>query len=374
MILFIGVAVIVTGALHYFLWARLVRDPMWGEPWQRPLGWVFMALALLIPAGLILGRLIELRALQWIAFGWMGAMFYLFITLLMAEVVRWPLVLSAPPDRRAFLGRVLALVSGGVGMALSAAAVSQALRTLHVKQVAVTLERLPKQFDGLTIAQLTDIHVGPTIRRAFVEEMVAKTNALAPDVIAITGDLIDGSVEQLREHVAPLAGLKAKYGVYFVTGNHEYYSGADDWIAEVQRLGIRVLRNERVSIADAFELAGVDDYTAHQFGNGHGADYGRALAGRDATKALVLMAHQPRAAKEAQAHDVCLQISGHTHAGQIWPWRYAVKLQSPYVEGLYREGRMQLYVSPGTGYWGPPMRLGTQAEITQITLKSGGQA
>ncbi|MCC6807292.1 MAG: metallophosphoesterase [Deltaproteobacteria bacterium] len=374
-VIFLAVILGLTVGLHWFLWARLVRDPGWGEPWSRALGWLFLGLGVLIPVALILGRFIDgpvARVLSWTAFGWMGAMFYLFLVVLLAEIVRWPLFLNAQDaDRRAFFGRLLALVGGGGALVLSAAAVSQALRALHVKKIEVTLERLPPAFDGLRIAQLTDIHVGPTIRRAFVEEMVAKTNALTPDIIAITGDLMDGSVAQLREHVAPLADLKAKHGVFFVTGNHEYYSGVDEWIAEVQRLGIRVLRNERVAIGEGFELAGIDDYTAHQFGNGHGSDLPRALAGRDPAHELVLMAHQPRSAKEAASFGVGLQLSGHTHAGQIWPWRYAVKLQSPWVEGLYREGAMQLYVSPGTGYWGPPMRLGTQAEITEITLRSG---
>ena len=374
-VIFLAVILGLTVGLHWFLWARLVRDPGWGEPWSRALGWLFLGLGVLIPVALILGRFIDgpvARVLSWTAFGWMGAMFYLFLVVLLAEIVRWPLFLNAQDaDRRAFFGRLLALVGGGGALVLSAAAVSQALRALHVKKIEVTLERLPPAFDGLRIAQLTDVHVGPTIRRAFVEEMVAKTNALTPDIIAITGDLMDGSVAQLREHVAPLADLKAKHGVFFVTGNHEYYSGVDEWIAEVQRLGIRVLRNERVAIGEGFELAGIDDYTAHQFGNGHGSDLQRALAGRDPAHELVLMAHQPRSAKEAASFGVGLQLSGHTHAGQIWPWRYAVKLQSPWVEGLYREGTLQLYVSPGTGYWGPPMRLGTQAEITEITLRSG---
>lgn len=374
-VIFLSVLLVLSGSLHYFLWARLVRDPAWGEPWQRPLGWLFVALAVALPAAMVSARFTDMRPLAWIAFGWMGALFYLFLILLVSETVRWPLIMN-DPERRAFFGRVLALVGGGAGVILSTAAVANALRALHVKQVEVRLSRLPPVFDGLKIAQLTDIHVGPTIRRSFVEEMVAKTNALQPDIIAITGDLIDGSVEQLREHVAPLALLKAKHGVYFVTGNHEYYSGADEWIAEVTRLGIKVLRNERVVIGDdaaSFDLAGIDDYTAHQFGNGHGADLKKALSGRDAGRELVLLAHQPRAATQAMEHGVGLQLSGHTHAGQIWPWRYAVKLQSKWVEGLYAEGATQIYVSPGTGYWGPPMRLGTQAEITAITLRSGAQ-
>jgi predicted MPP superfamily phosphohydrolase len=193
-------------------------------------------------------------------------------------------------------------------------------------------------------------------------------------VIAITGDLVDGDVEELREHVAPLAKLRAPLGVYFVTGNHEYYSGVDPWIEELGRLGIRVLRNERVELRrgdDVIDLAGIDDYSSGRFGNGHGPDLKRALAGRDPSRELVLLAHQPRAIVEAAALGVGLQLSGHTHGGQIFPFTLATALVYPYLHGLYpvREGNgSQIFVSRGTGYWGPPMRLGSPPEIAHVVL------
>jgi predicted MPP superfamily phosphohydrolase len=217
------------------------------------------------------------------------------------------------------------------------------------------------------------LHIGLEIRHAFVDDVVQKTNAMNPDMIVLTGDMVDGSVEHLREHAAPLAALKAKHGVYFVTGNHEYYSGADEWIAEFRRLGIRVLRNERVEIdvpGAGFDLAGIDDWSAHNFGAHHGADLKRALSERDDSRAVILLAHNPKAGEEAIEHGVDLQLSGHTHGGQIWPFNYAVRLTTPWVKGLYQEGNTQIYVSPGTGYWGPPMRLGTTAEITKVVLRS----
>jgi predicted MPP superfamily phosphohydrolase len=161
--------------------------------------------------------------------------------------------------------------------------------------------------------------------------------------------------------------------VYFVTGNHEYYSGAAPWCEELARLGIKVLRNERVIIGDAeasFDLAGIDDAHARDFGDGHGADLARAVHGRDPARELVLLAHQPRAVFEAVVHGVGLQLSGHTHGGQIWPWNWLVRLQQPVVAGLARFGDTQVYVSRGTGYWGPPMRLGAPAEITRVTLRT----
>jgi predicted MPP superfamily phosphohydrolase len=189
-------------------------------------------------------------------------------------------------------------------------------------------------------------------------------------MVCITGDLVDGSVGELGHLVAPLADLRAKDGVFFVTGNHEYYSGADAWIAHVRKLGVRVLRNERVPIRgeQGFDLAGIDDATAHHFG--HGADLRGALRGRDPSRAVVLLAHQPKAIAEAADLGVDLQLSGHTHGGQLFPFNYLVKLQQPYVDGLHARAKTQIYVSRGTGWWGPPMRVMAPAEITRLTLVS----
>jgi predicted MPP superfamily phosphohydrolase len=200
--------------------------------------------------------------------------------------------------------------------------------------------------------------------------------AQRPDVIVLTGDLVDGSVEALAQHVAPLGQLRARYGVYFITGNHEYYSGVDAWLAHLMTLGIRPLRNERVTLGEgpmALELAGIDDWTASHFGGGHGADLPRALAGRDTNRELILLAHQPKAVHEAAEHGVGLMLSGHTHGGQIFPFGVLVRLAQPFVRGLHSVGETQIYVNRGTGYWGPPMRLGSAPEITLVTLQGPGR-
>jgi len=236
--------------------------------------------------------------------------------------------------------------------------------------VGVKLERLPPALSGLTIVQLTDVHIGPTIGRSFLEHVVERTNQAKPDAIVITADLADGSVAALRTHVEPLAKLRARHGVFFVTGNHEYYSGVEEWLDELARLGVRPLRNERVAIVDAsasIDLAGVDDASAHM--PGHGADYARALGGAAPDRELVLLAHQPSQIVHAARAGVGLQLSGHTHGGQIWPFGALVRLNQPYVAGLHRhDERTQIYVSRGTGYWGPPMRLFCPAEITKVVL------
>ncbi|HEU4726282.1 MAG TPA: metallophosphoesterase [Kofleriaceae bacterium] len=230
-----------------------------------------------------------------------------------------------------------------------------------------------RALDGFSIVQLSDLHVGMTIDRTFVERVVDHANRLSPDVIALTGDLVDGRVQDLRDDVAPLAQLRARHGVYAVTGNHEYYSGADEWIAELTRLGARYLRNQRVAIGDGaaqFDLAGVDDYSAAGW-PGHGEDLAAALGGRDPGRAVVLLAHQPRQVRNAARHGVDLQLSGHTHGGQIWPWHYIVRLQQGgLLAGRYDVDGTQLYVSRGCGYWGPPVRLLAPLEITRVILRA----
>jgi len=227
--------------------------------------------------------------------------------------------------------------------------------------------------DGFRIVQITDLHIGNTIGRPFVEDVVARVNEVEADLIAITGDLVDGSVRALAAKAEPLADLKAKRGAYFVTGNHEYYSGADAWVEQVRSLGITVLRNERVAIeADgaSFDLAGVDDHSARFFA-GHGANMARAVRGRSQDRELVVLAHQPRQVHESARFGAGLQLSGHTHGGQIWPWHYLARVQQGgLLAGHYRVGETQLYVSRGTGYWGPPVRVGAPAEITRVTLRS----
>jgi predicted MPP superfamily phosphohydrolase len=248
----------------------------------------------------------------------------------------------------------------------------------RIVDVSIALPRLPRSLDGFTIAQISDVHAGPTVSRPFVAEVVRRVNALAPDLVAITGDLVDGSVKRFGAVVEPLADLRSVHGTFFVTGNHEYYSGVEPWLAHLRTLAVRVLRNERVSISrpgarndNAFDLAGIDDHESHRWGGGHGADLERALDGRDPSRALVLMAHQPRQVRVSQHHGVDLQISGHTHGGQIWPWHAAVRIQQGgLLAGHYRFGDTQLYVSRGTGYWGPAIRFGAPAEISRIVLRA----
>ena len=284
----------------------------------------------------------------------------------------WPAALSGVGSLRASSALavpVLALTAAFAGWA-------GARRTAGIRLVEIPIAALPPALEGFTIAQISDIHVGNTIGRDYVEAIVSRVNSLQPDLVAITGDLVDGTVPQLAHDVEPLARLKSKHGTFFVTGNHEYYSGAGPWLAEFQRLGFQVLLNRHVVIEQdgaRLAIAGVTDYSGHHFSDAHRSDPAAAIRGApDELGAKILLAHQPRSAAAAADAGFDLQLSGHTHGGQFLPWNFFVRFQQPYTAGLARLRSMWVYTSRGTGYWGPPMRLGAPSEITQIRLVREG--
>ena len=243
-----------------------------------------------------------------------------------------------------------------------------------VRRVPVTLRTLDPALDGLRIVTFSDGHLSATYGGRRFERLVEIVNAQRPDVVAIVGDLVDGDVDELAGDAAPLADLVSEQGVFFVTGNHEYFVDTRAWLRHLPTLGVEVLRNERVAIrrgAASFDLAGIDDRTAASSGlAGHGADLDAALDGRDDAVPVVLLAHQPVQVEQARAAGVDLQLSGHTHGGQLWPFDYAIRLDQPAVEGLSRHGDTQLYVTSGAGYWGPPMRIGARPEVTVVELRA----
>ena len=246
-----------------------------------------------------------------------------------------------------------------------------ARRLAHVKRVDVPIAGLPPVLQGFTIAQISDIHVGPTIKHGYVEHIVQAVNVLQPDLIAVTGDVVDGPVAQLSAHTRPLGELTARHGVYLVTGNHEYYSGVNSWVAEFRRLGLHVLMNEHVVLQhmDALlVIAGVTDYSAAAFDPAQASDPAKAAAGAPAGAIRILLAHQPRSVTAAAQAGYVLQLSGHTHGGQFFPWNLFVRFQQPFVAGLHRVQDTWVYISRGTGYWGPPKRLGAPSEITFLKL------
>jgi predicted MPP superfamily phosphohydrolase len=356
--------------LHLYIGVRLVPDLPPAMAAAALALWL-LASSVLIPLAFF-GRRASVRATAdrwtWAGMTALGAFSMLLVLTLLRDVA---LLLAVPFDAALPpLAEPTALVVVVAALAASALGFGLARRTPPVREVTIPIDDLPAALQGFTIAQISDLHVGPTVKRASVQRIVERVNALQADAVAITGDLVDGRVHDLAADVAPLAGLRSRHGSFFVTGNHEYYSGAPEWIALLSRLGMRVLLDEHVVLEHAgarLVLAGVTDFSAHHFVATHRSDPAAAIAGAPRDAGLrVLLAHQPRSAAAAADAGFQVQLSGHTHGGQFWPWNLFVKLQQPFVAGLHRLRSMWVYVSRGSGYWGPPLRLGAPSEITRL--------
>jgi predicted MPP superfamily phosphohydrolase len=248
-------------------------------------------------------------------------------------------------------------------------------RLPRVRSVDVPIDGLPQEWNGFRIAQISDLHAGHGIRRDFIQGVVDTVNGLGPDIVALTGDMVDGRPEDLRADLEPLRELAARDGVFYVTGNHEYYWGATDWIAEMKRLGAVPLLNTHTILARGdrkLVVAGVPDFTARHFPGGTPSDPKAALAGAPSGAVRLLLAHQPKTAPAAAEAGFDLQLSGHTHGGQFIPWTFIIRFFHPFWRGLGRCRKMWIYVSRGTGFWGPPLRLGAPSEITLLRLVRPG--
>ena len=371
---FIRFTLIVLGLLAplhaYIGWRLLPALVVGAEGWAIGI-LLLLSSVLLIPVGMLSRFLIARRRLA-DRLSWAGALAMgFFSSLLVLTLLRDLLLLLYSPPAfvvvSAALVPVLTLLVSLIGFV-------NARRVPRVLTIEIPIANLPASLAGFTIVQLSDIHVGATIKRDYVQRIVDRVNTLDADLVAITGDVVDGEVPALAPHTAPLAGLKSRHGTFFVTGNHEYYSGAEAWLAEFQRLGMQVLMNEhRVLTHDGASLviAGVTDFSAHLFDPAQRSDPARAIAGSPPNAPKILLAHQPRTANAAAIAGFDLQLSGHTHGGQFWPWPLFVRLQQPYTAGLHRQDKLWIYTSRGTGYWGPPKRFGAPAEITQIRLVPG---
>jgi hypothetical protein len=374
--------------LHGYLWWRLVRGTTRPGRVRRLLTLLTVVLAVLPTLAVALRSRLPMAAatpLDWVGYTWLGLAFYLFLTVLVTEPIRVALRLlrrsrEAGDDgtvvsRRLLLARGLAVAAGAVAVGTAGTGVVLANSAPVVRRVPIRIPRLDPALAGLRIVTFSDGHLSATYGGRRFERVVETVNAQRPDVVAIVGDLVDGEVDELREDVAPLADLVSAQGVFFVTGNHEYFVDTAAWLRHLPTLGVDVLRNERVQIrrgGASVDLAGIDDRTAARSGvPGHGADLDAALDGRDDDVPVVLLAHQPVQVERARAAGVDLQLSGHTHGGQLWPFDYAVLLDQPAVEGWSTHGGTQLYVTSGAGYWGPPMRVGARPEVTVIELQPG---
>ncbi|MCQ4260922.1 metallophosphoesterase [Stutzerimonas stutzeri] len=365
--LLVGVLLI---GLHVFVGVTLIADLSLGL-FGSVLAWAYLALSAVLMRYGVLVRGADSALLAWSGLLAMGIFSSLAVFALLRAFVLALGSLSGWEPEGLAQGSALAVIVAVVAVTLFG--LLNARRTARVVERDIVLRDLPAGLEGFNIVQLSDIHVGPTIKHGYIDAIVSRVNELSPDLIVITGDLVDGSVADLAHDIAPLAQLKARHGVYVVTGNHEYYSGADSWITEFERLGMRVLLNRHVQLehGDAkLVLAGIADYSAELFRPSHKSDPVAAFAGAPSDVPRILLAHQPRSAKAATEVGCDLQLSGHTHGGQFWPWMHFVRWQQPWVAGLQRVGDMQIYISRGTGYWGPPLRFGAPSEIARIRLVS----
>ena len=387
---------LISALLHAFVGWRLLSGLAGHGPAATALAAALALSALLVPWGLLSRRVAGRRwgdLLAWASLFAMGLFSSLFVLTLLRDalLLAATTLLAVAPGlfEMAALRHRSAAVVPLAALGVSLWGLLNARRTAAVVDVEVPIAGLPPALDGFTIAQISDLHVGATIKRGYVQAVVDAVNALGADMVAVTGDLVDGSVAALGPHVAPLAGLASRHGTFFVTGNHEYYSGATAWVAELRRLGLRVLLNEHVVLrhgpagagdgdgngsdaGSAIVVAGVTDPSAHHYDAAQRSDPRAALAGAPPAAGLrLLLAHQPRSAPAAADAGFDLQLSGHTHGGQFLPWNFFVRLQQPFTAGLHRWRRLWVYTSRGTGYWGPPKRFGAASEITRLRLVPG---
>ncbi|MFT4048159.1 MAG: metallophosphoesterase [Solimonas sp.] len=370
--LFVVIVFGLLGLLHGYIGAQLLPDLPIGMAGRAAGAALLAASFVLIPLSLLSTRLRRRvgDGLIWAGLLALGLFSSLLVLTALRELLR--LALNGFGAAGPRFDEMSAIVVVAFALLASAVGFLNARRRARVVEVDVPIAGLAPALHGFTIAQISDIHVGTTVRRPYLDAIVDAVNGLRADLVAITGDLVDGSVARLAPHTAPLARLRARHGAYFVTGNHEYYSGAEAWTAEVSRLGIRVLANEHVVLdhdGAPVLVAGVTDYTAHLFDPAQRSDPAAALAGAPPDSGpKILLAHQPRSAAAAADAGFDLQLSGHTHGGQFWPWNHFVRLQQPFTAGLHKLRTLWVYTSRGTGYWGPPKRLGAPSEITRLRL------
>jgi predicted MPP superfamily phosphohydrolase len=403
---FVAVVFLVIALIHLYLWKRLVRDtlrPGWA---RRAGGLAVLLLAVLVPATLIGTRTGAAKWLAWPGYLWIALMFYLLVALIVLEVPRLVIALvtrarttanaepaavasAGPPagqrtatataeppaapaetpgiERRLLLARGAAIVAGLTATGITGYGVRTALGPPQLDRIEFPLAKLPRSLDGTRLAVVSDIHLGALTGLRRVGRIVDLINSVNADIVCIVGDLVDGTVEELGRFAEPLAGIRSRRGAYFVTGNHEYYSGFAPWVQEVARLGVRPLRNERVELG-GLDLAGVNDLNGTGFGDA--PDFGKALGNRDTTRPVVLMAHQPIAAHDAAPYGVDLQVSGHTHGGQMVPFNLVVRMEQPVVSGFGRVDGVPVYVTNGAGFWGPPVRVGAPPQVSVVDLRT----
>ncbi len=382
--------------IYIFIWRRLISHVRSDSPYRLILGIVIVFLMFATPTPFILQKYgfenYYTNILIWVGSLSLGFFSFVFSLIVVRDLTfiligfihkffGWVhnifrfdsnAVESLDVNRRRFI--ISATNIGILGMSgmLSGYGFFEARRSPTIVEVSIPIHNLPDDLKGFRIVQITDTHVGPTTMNGYMKTIVERVNMLEPDIVVFTGDIADGTVSCNRNQVSHLADLSTRYGSYFVTGNHEYFYGEHAWLEEVDRLGLRVLINEHQVLTcgkGRIILAGVTDYSAGRYNSNRASNPKASLSGASQCNVKILLAHQPRSIYAAAESGFDLQISGHTHGGQYYPCHFTNF--SPYLAGLYKFNNTWIYVSRGTGYWGPPIRLGATSEITLIKLTTG---
>jgi hypothetical protein len=375
--IFFSLVTTIYSAAHYYLYTWFVRL---GEPPKRVrriMGVVFLFLVASFPAS----RILSWRdfnsftyLLMLVSSVWMGLVLYLFILALISDI---PLIfarilrLKAHRSDRAPLRAKRLLLAG---ILLAAAVITgyslYEAGDIGISKLDIPLAELPRELDGFTIAQISDFHFGVLNGTAKLEKVVAMTNSLNADLVFITGDLVDESVAHMEDMAGPLRKLRGRAGTYAITGNHDYYAGVKRATAILEEAGITVLRNDLRVLPGGLQILGIDDPTGMRRMGEKGEDFISLIAKIDPSQPSILLYHQPIQFERTAQAGIGLQLSGHTHGGQLYPIIHISKRIYPWTPGLHRLKKSYLLVSRGTGTWGPPMRFLAPPEIVLIKLQS----
>tara|TARA_B100000214_G_scaffold375025_2_gene359695 strand:- start:1644 stop:2810 length:1167 start_codon:yes stop_codon:yes gene_type:complete len=383
--MFFFVAIIMLWIIHGYVAWKVI--PTLGlSQTQVAIGYLFIFFLSLLPILPIILRYAgsETRIIDRISlFGYTSLGFFVlsFLTLFFKDIFVYMINLIGylignqylvDDSKREFIKKSLTLSMVGISGVSSSYGFHSSRKGPSIIEQDVYINELPNEFENFTIAQISDLHVGPTIKIDYVNKVRKKIGHINPDLIAVTGDLVDGSVKHLSKDLQPFKDMIARYGTYFVTGNHEYYSGVDAWLDETDKLGLTNLINENRLISKREEqiaIAGITDFRAHYIKSSHLSNPEKAIESIEEGMVKIMLAHQPNSIYSVHEAGVNLQLSGHTHGGQFWPLTYPTSLANAYLAGHYDHNGTQIYVNRGTGYWGPPLRVGVPAEITLIHLK-----
>ncbi|TGL87944.1 metallophosphoesterase [Leptospira congkakensis] len=392
--LFLSVLTSLLGFIYYYSTFRLISGLSLNGPVVTLILFGIGVLVLLVPLTYVMSRISKREKTQtffayvtFTNFGFFSILFTLVLLMDLLRLVDLGIITQYSQILFSSLLRFGFPIDGvtevkNFSLAFSTIALATALSSLgfynaHVrlqyKRVKIPVKGLHPDLREFKIVQISDVHIGSTIKEKFLRRVVGKINAQTPDVVVITGDLVDGPAATLKHHLKPLADIKSKYGTFYVTGNHEYYSGVLSWLPEIEKLGINILlnANKTLTVGNAkLLMAGVTDLTAGSMIKSHQTSPKRAMEGGESCDYKILLAHQPNSIYEASEVGFDLQISGHTHGGQFFPGNLLIYLAQKFVSGLHRYKNTDIYVSRGTGYWGPPFRLGAPSEISVLELQT----